>query len=104
MNRKRLPNRRLNQTVDIDFGGAVYAVTVGYQMDGTPAEVFAHGAKTGSQIDLLLDDVCVALSLALQHGIDPRALAASMGTLSTGDRASVVGAVVDLLASEARRP
>ena len=104
MTRQRLPNRRPSLTFDLGHDGRVYAVTVGYDpRDGCLREVFTHGAKTGSTMDGILDDACIALSLLLQHGVEPRALASSMGRLGDGiSPASIVGALADLLACEAR--
>ena len=79
------------------FEGQRYHATIGFDPDGRPKEVFCHGAKIGSHMDLLLDDACVALSLLLQHGIKPRDLAHSMGRLKDGMAASVIGALVDLV-------
>lgn len=104
MTRVRLPDRRPNATVALDHGGMRYAVTLGYYPEtGHVGEVFTHGAKAGSAMDLLLDDACVAVSLLLQHGVEPAALASSMGRLGDGVApASVIGALADLLAREAR--
>ena len=101
MKRARLPNRRLSTTVDLDFNGARYAVTIGFGPNGRPGELFCRGAKVGSAMDLLLDDACVALSLLLQHGAPPADLAHSVGRLGRGAPAS--GALVDLVAAEARK-
>jgi len=66
-------------------------------------EVFTHGAKVGSAMDGILDDVCIALSLLLQHGVEPAELATSMGRLGDGKApASIVGALTDLLVREAQ--
>jgi hypothetical protein len=104
MTRQRLPNRRPSLTFDLEHDGHGFAVTVGFDpRDGCLREVFTHGAKAGSTMDGILDDVCVALSLLLQHGVEPLALASSMGRL--GDRrspASIVGALADLLSRAAR--
>ncbi len=54
--RMRLPACRPNETVDLEFDGVHYAVTIGYFLDGRPGEVFTHGAKVGSAMDGLLDD------------------------------------------------
>lgn len=103
MTRVRLPDRRPNATVALEYGGMRYAVTVGYYPETCRvAEVFTHGAKAGSAMDLLLDDACVAVSLLLQHGVEPAALADSMGRLGDGSPASVIGALADLLAREVR--
>lgn len=100
MTRQRLPNRRPNETVDLEFGGIRYAITVGYYLDsGRPGEVFTHGAKVGSAMDALLDDACVVVSLLLQHDVEPAQLASSMGRLGDGNSAaSIIGALADLLA------
>ena len=79
-----------------------YSVTVGYYLDGRPGEVFANGAKVGSAMRALLEDACVVVSLALQHGIEPSALAHSLARVPVSETesapASVIGAVVELLA------
>ena len=102
--RQRLPNRRENETVDLVFDGQRYHVTIGFAPDGWPGEVFCHGAKVGSGMDLILDDACVALSLLLQYGIEPRELSHSMGRLGDGAAASIIGALVDLVSSFERKP
>ena len=99
--RSRLPNRRPNSTTSLEFDGTAFSVTIGYSPDGRPAEVFCHGPKVGSAIMLMLDDAAVGLSLLLQHGVDPVDLAGSMGRVGAGEPASIIGALVDLLAAEA---
>ncbi len=101
MIRSRLANRRLNETVDLHFEGQRYHVTIGYFADGRPGEVFCHGAKVGSGMDLLIDDACVALSMLLQYGVEPVSLAHSMGRLGNGAPASIIGALAILVAGTA---
>ncbi len=96
--RERLPNRRRNETIDFVFDRVNYAATVGFFDDGRPGEVFAHGAKVGSMLDLLFDDACVTLSLLLQHGADPKKLAASMGRAGGDEPASIIGMLTNLVA------
>ncbi len=99
MTRERLPDRRPNETVDIEFEQVPYAITIGFFSDGRCGEVFTHGAKVGSAMDGLLDDACVALSILLQFGAEPAQLAASMGSLGADrGRASVIGVIIDTLA------
>ena len=62
-----------------------------------PGEVFTHGAKVGSAMDALLDDACVAVSLLLQHGVEPEGLATSMGRVGDAP-ASIIGALANLVA------
>ena len=52
-------------------------------------------------MDGILDDACIALSLLLQHGVEPPSLVASMGRLGDGKTpSSVIGALADLIARE----
>ena len=106
MARERLPHRRPNQTVDLVYGDTRYEVTLGFHpATGKLREVFTHGAKTGSHMDALLDDSSILLSLLLQHGVEPAPLAATMGRLGEGQqRASIVGALADLLVAVGARP
>ncbi len=102
MSRERLPDRRQAETVDLHYGGRRYHLTIGEYPDGSPGEVFVHGATPGSDTDLLCDDIGVLISRLLQHGDDPTALAAGLGKLGNGQGpASIVGAIADVLAAKA---
>ncbi len=106
MARQRLPDRRPSETRVIRWVGSddqftEYAVTVGCFLDGRPGEVFANGPKVGSTMQSLLEDACVAVSIALQHGVKPEDLARSMGRTpisktETGP-ASIIGAIAEVL-------
>ncbi|MBF0094594.1 MAG: ribonucleotide reductase [Alphaproteobacteria bacterium] len=106
MSRTRLPNRRPSETTTVVHDGRDYAVTIG----GDPAtgiirEVFAGDSHTGSAMDAILNDACVALSLLLQHGVEPATLAHSMGRIDNGrEPASIIGALVDHIALQEARP
>lgn len=106
MPRKYLPTRRPNLTTDMLYDGTLYAVTVGFCPDtGEPREIFTHGARVGSNMDAILDDSSILLSLLLQHGVEPAALARSVGRLGRGGQcASVIGALTDLLAGKGTGP
>ena len=112
--RKRLPNRRPSITETIKVEGQIVEVTVGFAPEsGAVREVFLAAGKTGSTLDSLLADAAVAISVALQHGVPPAALAKSAGRLPNGsvapvdlDRpqsghrpASLIGAALDFLRS-----
>ena len=103
MNRRRLPHRRPSVTRTLMHDGRAYAVSLGFDpADGWLGEVFTHGAKVGSAMDGILDDACIALSLLLQHGVEPATLARTMGRLGDGQTpASIIGALADLLTTEA---
>ena len=102
MTRIPLPFRRHNETIDLVFGAQKFSVTIGFRRDGTPGEVFAYGARVGSDLHAMLSDSCIVMSLLLQHGVQPVALAHSLGRAGDGvTPASIIGALADLLA-EAR--
>lgn len=105
MTRERLPDRRPSITTELVHDWRTYSVTIGFDLTRDRiGEVFTHGAKVGSAMDAILDDACVALSLLLQHGVEPTALASSMGRLGDGKTpGSIIGSLTDLLAREAQQ-
>ncbi len=44
-------------------------------------------------LDALLADACVVVSCLIQHGVEPREIASSMGRLGNAEPASIIGAV-----------
>jgi hypothetical protein len=99
MTRSRHPNRRPSETAELEYEGARYAVTIGFYLDGRPGEVFTGNAKVGSGVEAVLDDAAILISLLLQNGVEPAALAETMGRLGDGTApASIIGAIVDRLA------
>ena len=112
--RKRLPNRRPALTETLEVAGQRVEVTIGFPPEtGEVSEMFLVGGKTGSTLDGLLADAAVVISIGLQHGVSPAALAKSASRLPNGsiapadlDRAqpgrrpaSLIGAALDLAQS-----
>ena len=107
MARRRLLNRRPSETRVIEWAGgdgqvAEYSVTISYWLDdGQPGEVFASSGKVGSAMRLMLEDACIAISLALQSGVTPGQLLHSMGRIpisATETRpSSIIGAICEAL-------
>jgi hypothetical protein len=89
-------------TTVLKFENNSYSTTLGIDLrTNRVGEVFTHGAKFGSAMDRILDDACIALSLLLQHGVEPAALALSMARMADGKApASIIGALADLIAQE----
>ena len=101
--RQRLPNRRRQETVELEFGEHQYAVSVGFDPSCAIREVFVTGHRQGSTLDALLDDAAIIISHHLQRGGTAEQLRKSMSRLGGGigvatAPASPVGAVVDLVA------
>jgi hypothetical protein len=84
--------------VELEHNGSRFTVTIGFYPDGRPGEVFTHGIRSGSNLDALLADACVVVSCLIQHGVEPREIASSMGRLGNAEPASIIGAVIDLAA------
>ncbi len=105
MTRERLPDRRPNATTRVEFGGFAFTVTVGFDLTGKPLEVFADGAKIGTDIGHIISDACVMISLALQHGCPVDLLPKSMGRVPYPEKgagfcgpASALGAIAEVVA------
>ena len=78
MTRTALPNRRPSRTHSTAWEGHPITVTVGFHpATGQPMEVFADAEK-GGQMQATIADACVIVSIAMQHGIPPEALAKSL--------------------------
>ena len=85
-------------------GGQAFTVCVGYDGAGRPLEVFADGHKTGSAMAAFIDDACIVISIALQHGIPAEVLQRSLSTVPVWENgvkgegpASPVGAILAAL-------
>ena len=100
--RQRLPARRPNETMEVTYEGAAYAITLGIDpATGEAREIFTHGAKVGSAMDAILADTCIILSILLQHGARPSSFVDSMGRLGGGETpASIIGVIADTLERE----
>ena len=94
--RRTLPQRRAAETFDLQFWNQLFTVTIGFDPDGTPGEVFI-GCKIGNDIESIARDAGVLLSLALQHGVAVETIAHAITRDTSGAAASILGAVVDAL-------
>ena len=88
--REILPNRRPTITRTREHDGNSYHISIGFDLNAAPKEVFIRGSKAGSQMDDLLDDAGVIISLALQNGITATQLRRSTGN-------SIIDEVLNLL-------
>ena len=101
MPRERLPDRRPSLLTDLHHDGSRYDLCIGFKPNGTLGEIFITGSKSGSHMDGLLSDIGVLLSRLLQHGDGVKELAVGTGRLGSGEApASIVGAILDRVASE----
>jgi hypothetical protein len=113
--RERPPNRRQLVRHSVDAGNQLYAVDIGFSALGRPVEVFISGPDAGSHLAAFAHDVATLISLALQHGVSPSALAKSIARVPSqpgaalelglvGNPATVIGVVLDLLTKADHEP
>jgi hypothetical protein len=95
--RRRLQQRRRAETFDLLFRNQLVTVTVGFHADGTLGEIFISTGKT--DIASVARDAAIALSLLLQHGVSIESLAHAITRGPRGEPASLLGAVVDAIAT-----
>jgi hypothetical protein len=99
MSRRVLPQRRASETRNVRFYNQDVAFTVGYYPDGTPGEIFIDAGKSGMDVQSTARDAAVTLSLALQHGAPIETIRRAVTRNGSGEPTSVLGAIVDILAS-----
>lgn len=100
MSRALLAQRRPSEAFGFEHAGHRFRIQVGfYSGSGTIGEVFVNAEKTDSAIDALGGDVAILISLLLQHGAMPAAIGHALRRNPNGERASLIGALVDALAA-----
>jgi len=99
--RHKLSNRRPTITLVLETETDKYYVSFGLDLsDFTVREVFIRGSKIGSDMDILLDDASVVLSLALQYGVPLDQLVHSLHTGREEGGKSIVARVIALMNEE----
>ena len=105
--RHRPPARRHAETRRIRWKDQTVHISIGYDASGlTPVEIFySAGYRSGADMETLVSDLCIALSVMIQHeGITAASLSKSMSTafdLRTGKRGA--GSILGLLLTELER-
>jgi hypothetical protein len=96
--RKRVANRRANETVAIEHEGQRYKVCLGREVTcierrilGPIVEVFVNAQKVNSQADVLASDGAILMSMLLQYGCPPADISHAMKRNSDGTPASPLG-------------
>lgn len=97
MTRATLPQRRRQETFDLDHGGQRYSVSIGLDGNGEIGEVFVQAHKRASDIEAAARDAAILISLAMQHGVPLAQLREGVTRGVQGEPASVIGAVLDAM-------
>ena len=100
--RRRLANRRLALTFELEVGGLTYICTAGTFPDGSLAELFLSNHKSNSAADTNARDAAITFSIAVQHGADPEVIRRALSRDGHGRATGPLGAALDLIAAEGR--
>jgi HAMP domain-containing protein len=101
MNRKRLPNRRLHETFEVEHWSQKFIVGIGRDNYHSPiTEIFIHANKTGTQAETLAVDSAVLLSIALQYGAPFSALRDAVSRDSNGNPTGPIGKILDAIGGD----
>ena len=104
--RQRLPNRRHSATTRIEHKGQSFFLTFGLDESFRVVEVFGNSSKLSSDMDFLVADACIMISVALQNGVFIHDLKKSVKKQPNEveglpDRpASLIGVILDALEHE----
>lgn len=107
--RRRLPNRRFSENRRLVWAGRTIFVSIGYAPEDhrEPREIFYSGGyRRGSDMEALVSDLCVFLSVWLQQeGVTAETVRESMSEtfdVRTGD--PMPASILGLLLEELSRP
>lgn len=95
--RKKLPNRRSIEIIDLEFRNQHFVVQVGYadERDQVPREVFIMARKAGNQLAEDARDVGILISKALEYGCPLEALKNAVCREEDSAPSGLAGAVLD---------
>jgi len=93
--RKRLPNRRMGETFELECAGLRYTCTVGRYRDGSVGEVFLNNHKSNSASDSNARDAAIVCSLALQHGVPLETIRRALLRDAQGRPSTPLGCALD---------
>jgi ribonucleoside-diphosphate reductase alpha chain len=96
--RRRLPNRRLCETLNFQCNGLRYTASISRYPDGTLAEIFISNAKAGSHSDAAAKDAAVICSIALQYGVPLDTLRKALLRDPRGVASGPLGVALDMIA------
>jgi hypothetical protein len=91
--------RRGAVALELEHGGHRFRLQIGRYTDGALGEVFLDAAKQNSALDAFAADAAILISLLLQYDASPAEIGHALRRARNGAPASLIGAVIDLLAN-----
>jgi hypothetical protein len=98
MTRRRLNDRRVSESFEVEVSGLKYTCTFSRFADGTIGEIFLSNTKPSSQSDVNARDSAVAASLAFQFGCPLDVLRRALLRDPRGEASSPLGKALDSIA------
>ena len=99
--RRRLADRRLAETFELEVGRQRFTCTVGrFPDDGSIGELFLTGCKINSTADTNARDAAITFSIAVQHGANPEVIRLALCRDAQGRAMGPLAAALDLLAGD----
>jgi hypothetical protein len=102
--RRRLPNRRVNENFEFEIAGLHYTCTIGRYPNGSISELFLNNHKSNSAADANARDSAIVFSFAVQHGADPKAIRRALLRDAQGRPSTPLGAALDIIAELEAKP
>lgn len=89
-----LPARRAVRTVECQFEGMRFRLTLDLSVDGKVGEITASGFKHGTALDRIVEDACTLISELLRRFVSPETLQELAATQPDGSPASIIGVIL----------
>lgn len=100
--RERLPDRRARITESFDCMGQKFQAGAGFYNDGRLGEVFLNAGKSGTLSEILMRDMAICASIALQYGADPMEIKKALCHDDNGNAEGPLGVWLEILEKEIR--
>ncbi len=105
MTRERLPQRRRNENITINWMGTPIELSFGYdESHNKVKEVFVSTRKLGTDMDSMARDTAVMLSFLLQYGVDLNELLDVFASDKSGTSEGFASKVAKLIIAENEKP
>jgi len=102
--RERLPDRRACALFEFESMGMRFTASASRYPDGRLGELFLDNHKQGSAVGTLLRDSAIALSFALQHGVDAESVRLALCRDSQGQPLGPLGVALDRIKADEEEP
>jgi hypothetical protein len=107
VSRTALPNKRPHLVHKLVHAGTSYNVGFGFDEHGVVREAFADAKRTGTDVQALLHDACLLISVLAQNGMHFRDIAKMCGEnvpegQTEGQPSSIIGLIARIGAMESR--